>query len=344
MLSIFLPHQIVPQSIYRLGITYMDIITSAKGKRWDSILEPVMPYGSLLRLTLQIRLELVRIEPDSHSFDAFSYIHNGILRNQFGTVNLQTWSDGEWTSFRQRFASTIERFWNHKLVLMPTQPWYAYSDPWSVNRIDPSRIGCSLSIQVVDTPAGNPVHFRFGCVKTSDSFRSYASPEWRSGMLSQVDLNQQPSWRSISFKDHFHMVRFQQITAVHEIGHVLMLNHPRGPGGEEWAYGTTYEEHSSIMGAGDVVSATMARPWQQTLDKHLVRQTNADRKLQFSGVLDSNVLDHSWASVNLLAFSKKTLAEMPESNPGHNGLPSIETSTPKGPAGVDWKHLPFTQH
>ena len=319
----------------------MDITTSAKGKRWDSVLEPIMAYGSLLQLTIRIRMELVRIEPDSPSFDNHTYIHNGVVSNSFGTVHLQKWSDGEWINFRQQFASVVERGWNHKLVLMPSQPWYAYSDPWSIQRLEPSRIFCKLSIQVVDPPAGGPVHFRFGCVNTPDQFRSYVSSDTRTGMLSQSDLTRASSWKSIRFKDHFHVVTFHQITAVHEVGHVLLLDHPRGQSSENWAYGTNYDQHSTIMGAGDVVTADLARPWQQTLDRHLVRQTKADHLLRFKPALDSNVFDHSWASVHLTAFSNKTLAEIAEPNPGHNNLPSLEAGPPKGPAGVDWKHLQF---
>ena len=232
----------------------------------DSLVTPT--DARTFDLMLQLRLQLVRCEPNSH-FDVLGTrcTGNGILHDEFGDFHLDPWTPAEWTAFHSNVVPIIMRYWDGKFELAPSRPWY---QPRHGGAAVAARFTCSLSLQLVET-AGH-AHQRYFIVKPRErTFRSFANGEARRGMFTHRDLAPSRGTVRTRVGTAQHRVSFLQSTILHEFGHTLGLHHVAGTGDNDAAYGTTLQQRQDIMGWGDHASGIAARPWISQLRRHLIR-------------------------------------------------------------------------
>ena len=80
----------------------MNIHFSQANSRWDSVLSPI--GDNQFELTLHFRIRLVRIEPTTHFYDGGTWAKgDGVAHSPYHpfTHKLHTWTDLEWTTYRQ---------------------------------------------------------------------------------------------------------------------------------------------------------------------------------------------------------------------------------------------------
>src|SRR5262245_1934618 len=271
----------------------------------DSLLTP--RDSRTFDLMLQYSIQLVRCEPTTH-INAFHVsghrpghasctycTGNGILHDGAEHFHLDAWSNTEWVAFRDNFVPIIMRYWDGKFELTPNRPWYpprGASGP-----AEAARITCSLSIRLVDTPAG--AQQRYFIIKPRETtFRSFAEPERRLGLFTHRDLSLQAGTWSTPVGSAVHNVRFLQSTILHEFGHTLGLHHVGGRGNADANYGTTLGQRQDLMGLGHHATAAAGRPWIAQLRYHLI-PARAEPALRFAArVVQPQLItywDNDWA-------------------------------------------------
>jgi len=267
------------------------------GRDRDSLLMPM--DARTIDLMLQYSIRLVRCEPTSHFNVAGTYCTgHSILNDQYGRFHLETWTDAEWTAFRDNFVRVIMRYWDAKFELTPNQPWYRPSG--SQVAAEAARITCSLSLGLVDT--AQPANHQYYIIKPKETtFRSFAAPEQRLGLFTHRDLSLDWNTRQTRVGRVRHSVSFLQCTVLHEFGHTLGLQHVAGAGNSDANYGVTLEQREDLMGLGDHATAREAQPWKSQLRHHLIpeRSNRADAALRFTARVVAPQLitywDNDWA-------------------------------------------------
>jgi hypothetical protein len=251
------------------------MINSGRGR--DSLVTPA--DARTFDLMLQMRLQLVRCEPSSHFNVLGTRCNgNGIMHDEYGDFHLDPWTPAEWVAFRTNVVPILMRFWDRKFELTPSRPWY---QPRRGGAAVAARFTCSLSLQLVDT-AGH-AHQRYFIVKPQETtFRSFADGEARRGLFTHRDLSHTLRDRMVRVGAADHSVTFRQNTILHEFGHTLGLHHIAGRGNNPAAYGgTSLAQRQDLMGSGDHVTMTAARPWVSQL-RHHVRPAHGEAPLTFT--------------------------------------------------------------
>lgn len=248
------------------------------GRNRDSLF---MPMGATrpIDLMLQYRLRLVRCEPTTvFNVDGVRCRGDGVLHDGPERFNLERWSDGEWTRYRDAFVPMITRFWDSKFELTPNQPWYSHAGP--AGGVQATPINCSLSVGMTDA---NP-HLTYHIIKPRElSFRSFVANNRRQGVFTHRDLSVDSATRPTRVGTARHSVDYFQCVVLHEFGHTLGLNHVNGDANNDRNYGVTLEQRHDLMGLGGHVSSRAASPWIAQLRHHLFPQTPSDRALRFTG-------------------------------------------------------------
>lgn len=267
----------------------MHIHLFRNARRWDSCLIPI--DDTTFGMILQFKVALVRIEPTTRfALRETRATGDGRLHDLYGTFNLDPWTDNEWNTFKSEFVNVVQRHWSDRFILDPNRPWYR---PRSGANLTSATVQCGLSIQLVETSA--QAHQTFRIIHPRETnFRSYASPESRSGLFTHRDLelNWMPSQTRVG--GQVHSVDFLQTTVHHEFGHTLGLDHVNGSGNGDSAYGITLEQRENQMGMGGRLTARHAQPWITRLRSHLIPQTHYDSTVNFRGRVASPQLIEYW--------------------------------------------------
>jgi hypothetical protein len=274
----------------------MEIRTSHSGLDRDSLLTP--RGARTFDLTLQYRIQLVRCEPTTHLNEFMASrifcTGNGVLRDGARQFHLDRWENAEWLAFRENFVRVIMRYWDRKLELTPNRPWY--QPRGAQGAPEAARITCGLSLTLVDTAAR--ANQRYFIIKPREAnFRPLANAQRRLGLFTHRDLAMRPRIWLTPIGGAQHNVKFLQSPVLHEFGHTLGLGHSGGSGSGERAYGTTLAEQQDIMGLGNRLSASAARPWIAQLRHHLI-PARAEPALRFTGrVIELQLIsywDYDW--------------------------------------------------
>lgn len=231
-----------------------------------------------LDLALRYRIHLIRCEPTTRiqlpGVPATFANGDGKLHDDGGALyNLDAWEDWEWFAFSNGFPRVIKDFWDEKYELTPNRPWFR---PLPHQELTAPKVTCSLDIELVNSPG--LAHQRYFIIKLKPNepfFRSFAFASGRLGVFTQNDLSPMTRHRQTRIghgrRKALHDVTYYQTVLLHEFGHTMGLDHIRGSGNNDDAYGVTLEERSNEMGIGDQVQAGQAKPWISQMRRHLIR-------------------------------------------------------------------------
>ncbi len=255
------------------------------GRTRDSLLLPL--DDTHLDLMLQFRIRLVRCEPTTRFNVSGTFCTgNGILHDEFGNFNLQSWTDLEWNSYSQNFVRTITNRWDNRFTLTPDRAWYV---PRTGQPATQAVIQTDLSIQLVDSASDSP-HVTYHIIKPSTGgFRSFAGS--RDGLFTHRDLELE--WQNPRIGRDGRNVSYLQTTVLHEFGHTLGLDHVNGVGNADRNYGVTVEQREDIMGCGGHLTARHARPWIDRMNLHL-HPAHHEHLPRFTGRVNGMQLIEYW--------------------------------------------------
>jgi hypothetical protein len=209
---------------------------------FDADLDPdVRNRTTNANLTLYIRINFQQINPTATVTTYTDWDGNA--------VPIQRWGVVEWNTWKRRFLTDCRRKWNGKFWLRTPASYdrLNWPDGTATHRCN---LYCRFEISEQSTSQG--AHAVIPVVKVSrrDFFRSHML------LYSSNDLRAERLTRGSNFFTH-----------VHEIGHLIGLEHP-GHGtarcttaGEAACYAAADGDDRGIMGRGSEPRARHADPW-----------------------------------------------------------------------------------
>lgn len=193
-------------------------------------------------LTLYIRINFQRIDPTPGSPATY--------RDYDGTaVPIRAWRDAEWTQWKSRFLSDCRTKWNGKFWLVTPATYNRLNWP-EQNPTHRCNLYCRFEISEQGNSQGAHAVIPVVRVNGRHSFRSHML------LYSNNDIRAEQLTRGSNFFTH-----------VHEIGHLIGLQHPGTGrpgcvgGGEAVCYRSADGDERGAMGLGSDMRAEYARPW-----------------------------------------------------------------------------------
>ena len=247
----------------------MTIVHDVSTPDFDSALCAVPdPADNATALTVTLRL-------------AFTAIDAQIARDLSGKVfKARPWTDGEVRQYIADFRAAAESQWTDRIYILlpdPAKPLEALPKADYLRFLHPALgsrkqpyLRCGLRILAVDK---NP-HARVNIVNIEPGqgrfqARVYRRPGATDDAVQGSD--------ALQLTEHRPTTRdtYRQVPAVHEIGHLLGLEHVnaespacRADPNAELCYGGNAYEMNDIMGMGDAVTGQHAHTWLKAIRLH----------------------------------------------------------------------------
>lgn len=253
------------------------LVLEAKGSLYDTrLVFPPRGAVSNLEYLLTAKLQLNRVDDQPE-----------ICTKLGARKKCRPWTDEEWREFISS-VSGIAKYWNRKL-------WIKLPDDFnSLNRKAENGefrpyLCCMVKVEVIPTFLGVGIgdHSSIDVVHAADDETKNVFPS-NSHLWSDRDLK---ATDRIRLGGH----KFTQVTAAHELGHLIGLPHVGVTKDYEECreehpnicYGKTVEDRSSIMGTGMRIRETEAKPWVDHLDKHFPGRTKDEFTVKVGNNLNS---------------------------------------------------------
>lgn len=205
--------------------------------------ESVCNQTTNANLTLYIRICFQQVNPTPTSNTYNDWDGNA--------VPIRNWRASEWVDWKRRFLSDCRRRWHGKFWLVTPTTYNRLNWP-ERNPTHRCNLYCRFEISEQSGPNGAHAVIPVVRVDGNHFFRSHML------LYSNRDLRAERLTRGSLFYTH-----------VHEIGHLIGLDHPGASlagcttGGEDVCYASADGNDRGVMGMGSRIYARHARPWQK---------------------------------------------------------------------------------
>ena len=204
-----------------------------------------------------LSMHLRRVEPDA----------SGLYVSASGDViDNVPWTDQEWRQFRHAFWNKTNRYWNNRFWLIPPAHFRDLDWPPGLSTHRPN-VKCGIELRVHDRP--EHVHLTIDCVHPQPGVfvRSSMGRTSGRGLLDPADVE---SNEQIPVAGEAQ----SQTTILHEIGHLLGLDHVNtnpstcAAANAQGCYGMTTWQRGDLMGWGERLEPWHAWPWRDRIRHH----------------------------------------------------------------------------
>lgn len=228
-------------------------------KRFDAELntDACDPYNNA-ELTLTLKIGFRQINPAGSTAEG--------TYHDYGDTNAPTrriirWTNASWAAWKTKFVQSAESFWNGKFWLI-NDVW-AFPFTKSGETYYPN-VWCRFKLIGNDANVAGNHHM-------IDVVRLHKDEEWfgsHSTLYDSKDIN--PVQKNTDSKGN----KVMQRGHVHEVGHLLGLNHvdvgkphclPSGNTNASACYGVADKDIKAVMGSGMELREENAYPWRETL-------------------------------------------------------------------------------
>ena len=177
-------------------------------------------------------------------------------------VPIKRWTNGAWNHWKKNFRETAQRFWHGRFWLVNNFPSYLVQLHHGI--LYRHNVWCRFRLNVSDALPGGSYHHTIQVVRVdpSSSFRSH----WT--LYSTNDTR----FETLGYDSKGKAI--QQKSHVHEIGHLLGMDHssvghfsclPSGDTNQTACYGVNDRDKYSVMGTGMRRYPEHAYPWRKAM-------------------------------------------------------------------------------